>query len=433
MVTRIRWLLPLVVAAAAVLGATTYLKNTGGSPVPGRTVIVISLDGTTPDDLRDPELSTLGELMRRGSSASRLVPVFPTNTFPNHVSLVTGVSPAVHGIVNNSFVDPERGRFRYENDPTWIQVEPLWAIAEGHGVVSAAYHWIGSEGAWRNGRGPRHWRKFDSQTRDSAKIEQILDWLDSEDPAERPRLITSWFPGADHAGHRFGPGSPEARSALRRQDRALADLVTGLDERGAFATTTLLVVSDHGMLAVREHVDLNAALREAGLRASALGGGGFATVSFDAAGAGNSTDLAALARRLGLAAHPPNALPDGVSVQNPRFGDAVILAPVGTAISIGSLPPMLGAHGYLPDVPEMGAVLIAAGAGIAPGRRLGEVRTIDVAPTLLTWLGISPPDWMEGRPIPGLVTGRPDAATTNTPANENATNGNATNENGEQR
>lgn len=405
MVTRTRLPLLLLVAAAA-FAMAACLHGTGGGGDPAPTVIVISLDGTTPDDLRDPELSTLGELIRRGSSASRLAPVFPTNTFPNHVSLVTGVAPAVHGIVNNAFVDPERGLFRYANDPTWIEVEPLWAIADRYGVVSAAYHWIGSEGTWRNGHGPRHWRKFDSQTPEDVKIEQILAWLDIDDPAERPRLITSWFPGADRAGHRFGPGSPEARAALRRQDRALADLLAGLDERGAFATTTLLVVSDHGMLPVRDHVDLNAALREAEIRAFALGGGGIASVSFEAAGSGQPPDLAALAAlaaRLGLVAHPPNALPDGVSAENPRFGDAVVLAPVGTAISTGSLPPMPGAHGYLPDVPEMGAVLIAVGVGIAPGGRLGEVRTIDVAPTLLSWLGIPPPDWMEGRPIAGLV------------------------------
>jgi len=387
---------------------TACLNTHGGGAAPVRTVIVISLDGTTPDDLRDPELSTLGELIRRGSSASRLVPVFPTNTFPNHVSLVTGVSPAVHGIVNNAFVDPERGLFRYENDPTWIEVEPLWAIAARYGIVSASYHWIGSEGTWRNGHGPRHWRKFDSETPETVKVEQILAWLDIDDPAERPQLITSWFPGTDRAGHRFGPGSPQARTALRRQDRALADLLAGLDERGAFATTTLLVVSDHGMLPVHDYVDLNAALREAEIHAFALGGGGIASVLFEAAGTGQPAalaGLAALAGDLGLAAHPPNALPFGVSTANPRFGDAIVLAPVGTAISTGSLPPMLGAHGYLPDLPEMGAVLIAAGVGIAPGGRLGEVRSIDVAPTLLTWLGIPPPDWMEGRPIVGLVAG----------------------------
>jgi predicted AlkP superfamily pyrophosphatase or phosphodiesterase len=132
-----------------------------------RTVIMISLDGTTPSDVRAAKLSTLDALARRGTAAARLLPVFPTNTFPNHVSLVTGVRPAVHGIVNNVFLDPQRGLFRYSNDPTWIEVEPLWAIAGRHGVVSAAYYWIGSQGAWRNGYGPRYWKDFDGGTPES--------------------------------------------------------------------------------------------------------------------------------------------------------------------------------------------------------------------------------------------------------------------------
>jgi predicted AlkP superfamily pyrophosphatase or phosphodiesterase len=108
---------------------------------------MISLDGARPADLDDPELVTLRALRELGASAESLRPEFPTNTFPNHMTLVTGVAPEVHGIVNNVFRDPERGVFRYENDPTWSEVEPIWALAARHGVVSAAYYWIGSEGA----------------------------------------------------------------------------------------------------------------------------------------------------------------------------------------------------------------------------------------------------------------------------------------------
>jgi predicted AlkP superfamily pyrophosphatase or phosphodiesterase len=403
---RLRLLWPAGVVALALLA--TQLPAGGSSP-PALTVIMISLDGTRPEDLRDPELAAIGELSRRGATATHMTPVFPTNTFPNHVSLVTGVSPAVHGIVNNVFVDPQRGLYRYSGDPAWIEVEPLWAIADRHGVVSAAYYWIGSEGPWRNGHGPRHWRTFDSQTPEREKVAQILAWLDIEDPADRPRLITSWFRGADRAAHRFGPGSPEARSALRGQDRALGDLVRGLEERGAFETTRLLVVSDHGMVPADSHVDLNAALREADIPAFALGGGGIALVSFESGG-GSAADVIALADSLGLSAHAPDDVPGGVSAANPRFGAVVVLAPVGTAISRGSAPPMRGAHGYLPTVPGMEALMIAAGTGIAAGSELGAVRAIDVAPTVLDWLGIPQPGWMEGRPIAALAANSDEAA-----------------------
>jgi predicted AlkP superfamily pyrophosphatase or phosphodiesterase len=393
-------------SALLLLAAALFAVGNAGRAIgagPARTVIMISLDGTTPADVRAAKLPTLEALARRGAAATRLVPVFPTNTFPNHVSLVTGVVPAVHGIVNNSFLDPQRGSFRYSSDPTWIEVEPLWAIASRHGIVSASYYWIGSEGPWKNGHGPRYWKAFDSRTPESEKVEQILAWLDIESPDDRPRLITSWFHGADGTGHRFGPGSSEVYAALRGQDRALARLLEGLDERGAFETATLLLVSDHGMAPVARSVDLKAALRAQGIEAGVFGGGGLATVSLPG-GARDAAKVVAVARSLGLDARLPDTASRDLPMANPRFGDVVVLAPTGTAISSSTGPPMRGAHGYPPDGPDMGALLIAAGGGVCSGCRLPDVRTLDVAPTVLAWLGIAPPAWMEGRPIAGLVS-----------------------------
>jgi predicted AlkP superfamily pyrophosphatase or phosphodiesterase len=404
MLPRIRKFVLLGLAFAAALFAKADGVRADGAE-PAHTVIMISLDGTTPADVSAAKLPTLGALVRSGASAARLVPVFPTNTFPNHVSLVTGVVPAVHGIVNNVFLDPRRGLFRYSDDPKWIEVEPLWAIAARHGVVSAAYHWVGSQGPWRNGFGPRYWKAFDGRTPEGAKVDQILAWLDIENPADRPRLITSWFRGADRTGHRFGPGSAEAYAALHRQDRALARLVEGLDARGTLETGTLLVVSDHGMVPVNRSVDLKHALRAAGIEARVLGGGGAATVSVSG-GEREVAKAVATVRSLGLDSRIPGAAPRDPPLANPRFGDIVVLASVGTAISSRPGPPMRGSHGYLPGEPGMGALLIAAGRGVRTGSRLGEVRTLDVAPTVLAWLGIAAPAWMEGRPIAGLVGGK---------------------------
>lgn len=407
MVTRIRvWSLPLL---AIVCILAWGHAGRAGSAASEATVIVISLDGTTPADLRETELPALAALSARGATADRLVPVFPTNTFPNHVSLVTGVSPAVHGIVNNVFLDPERGLFRYSNDPSWIETEPIWSIASRHGIVSAAYHWIGSEGPWRNGRGPTHWVAFDAATDEEAKVRRILAWLDIRDPARRPRLITSWFRGADGAAHRHGPGSPEARRSLRRQDRALARLVAGLEERRAFETSILLVVSDHGMAPVVHTIDLGSALRTSGVDARVYGGGGVATISTDGQIA-VSRRAAELLGSLGLGALWPGPASPDPRLRNPRFGDLIAVAPLGTAVSDRSGPPMRGAHGYAPEEPSMGAVLIAAGGGILSGSRLGVVRNLDVAPTLLAWLGIERPTWMEGRPIAGLLAPSTDGA-----------------------
>jgi predicted AlkP superfamily pyrophosphatase or phosphodiesterase len=360
-------------------------------------VILLSLDGTTPEAaLR--ELSTLREVARRGAFAKRMLPVFPTNTFPNHVSLVTGVHPDRHGIVDNAFVDPVRGRYDRHADPGWLEVEPLWSLLEARGVATAAFHWVGSEGRWRSGHEPRYWKRFDADVSEREKVTQILAWLALEPPEARPRLVTAWLHGADHAGHLYGPDAPEVGESLVEQDAALADLVAALDAGGAFETTTLVVVSDHGMEAVRQRVDLEGALRRAGLRARVMGGGGFAKVSVEG-GEPAQARAVSIARELGLEAWRRDEAPAALRMGNARFGDVVVIAPVGVAVGGGSLR---GVHGYRPEVPRMGALFTAMGRGVPAGLVPEGVRAIDVAPTLLALLGEPVPAWMEGRPIAGL-------------------------------
>ena len=129
----------------------------------------------------------------------------------------------------------------------------------------------------------------------------------------------------------------------------------------------------------------------------------------------STSDRAAVtvARGLGLEAWVLEEAPPALRLGNPRFGSAVVLAPPGTAIQpSGPLrPAMRGAHGYRPEAPGMGALLLALGRGARPGSALGEVRAVDVAPTVLALLGIPVPDWMEGKPIPELVpAGNADGA-----------------------
>ncbi len=395
-------------------------------PHPDPGVILLSFDGTRPADVLDAGLPGFDELSRRGVAAELLVPVFPTNTFPNHVTFATGVWPDVHGIVNNVFVDPERGLFRYADDPSWILVEPIWSWLARHGVVSASYHWVGSEGPWRSGRGPLHWRPFDAGTPAAEKLEQVLAWLDEPDPARRPRFVTAWLRGADHAGHEHGPGSEAVRRDLRSQDAALSALVHGLERRGLLASTTLLVVSDHGMAPVTHRVDLQAALDAEGLRVRVFGGGGFATLRAEGdaerkrpkgapsdkrpKGAPSELERAlGVARELGLEAWPRSAAPAELRVGQPRFGDAVVLAPLGTAIVDASAerPPLAGSHGYRPELAAMGGLFLALGRGASAGVRTGPVQAVDVAPTVLALLGVPQPDWMPGRPVSAL---RPDDA-----------------------
>ncbi|MFP6654982.1 MAG: alkaline phosphatase family protein, partial [Myxococcota bacterium] len=151
------------------------------------TVILISMDGTRPEDVTLSQLPSLVELGSKGLRAEALLPVNPTNTFPNHVTLVTGVLPEQHRLANNRFIDPIRGRFSRKEIHSWIESEPIWSVAERHGLPAASFYWVGSEGPWRDGPGPSVSRKFSSRTREKTKVTQILKWLEIKDPAKRPR------------------------------------------------------------------------------------------------------------------------------------------------------------------------------------------------------------------------------------------------------
>ncbi|MHA7837105.1 MAG: alkaline phosphatase family protein [bacterium] len=381
------------------------------------TVILISLDGTRPADLNEAVLPSLVALGRQGVRAEGLVPVNPTNTFPNHVSLATGVRPEVHRLVNNAFVDPERGAFDREAPNTWIESEPIWSIAERHGLPAASFYWVGSEGAWGPGpMGPgpsRTEADFSSRTTEREKVDRILEWLEISDPAERPRLILSWFHGADHAGHVDGPGAASVAQALAPQDREITRLVQAMERRALFESTTLIFVSDHGMASAQRRVGLSRELARAGLEVSVLGIGGFASIVFDEGEKTrqNVERTLSIARAAGLEAWERASAPSDWHVDDVRFGDVVVRAPIGTAL-VGRMTLIDGFHGYAASAPEMAGILVARGRGVASGARIGRVSSLSLAPTVLTLLGLPIPSSMEAPPIAALLELPPPSSPT---------------------
>jgi hypothetical protein len=375
------------------------------------TVILISLDGVRADFLDGEELPALSRMAREGARAEALVPVFPSLTFPNHVSMATGTWPDRHGIVANHFLDRERGEFDYSNEASWIQAEPLWAAAERQGVRAATFFWVGSETAWRGVAATHRMAPFDDAVAEAAKVDRILAWLDLPE-AERPRLVLSWWHGADGAGHRHGPGAPEVQTALRGQDAELARLLAGLESRGRLATTTLLVVSDHGMAEAREALNPFAGLDARGIRGRIILGGPvlFAHLERPAQADAAAAVLGALP---GVRAFRGDDLPPEWRLAHPtRIGDVfAVAAPPRLFTQPWTAPDARfrlsrllgrsqGVHGYDPaGHPEMDGVFLALGRGVPAGLRAGRVRAIDVAPTAARLLGIDPPRDSEGKPV----------------------------------
>ena len=216
------------------------------------TIVLVSIDGFRPDYLssRTPNLDALEN---RGTHAKWLIASFPTKTFPNHYTIVTGLYPAHHGIIGNTFWDPAfQAKFSMSNreavaDARWWGGEPIWVTAEKQGVRTAPVFWPGSEAAIEGVR-PSYYDAFDDRRPDDVRVEKLLSLLDLP-AAERPRFLTLYFSDVDHAGHDFGPGSKEVKAAVEKVDGEIGKLVSGLRERGVLDQVNLIVVSDHGMAA----------------------------------------------------------------------------------------------------------------------------------------------------------------------------------------
>jgi len=400
---RLRRLFGLCLLAALLALASAALA---GEPA----VILLSWDGVRHDYLTKGEFPALARIQREGAQAEKLVTVFPSLTFPSHVSLATGANVEHHGIVANSFRDRVRGKFHYENDASWLEAEPIWVAAERQGVRAAVFFWVGSETDWRGVGATYRKAPFDSHVSEQVKVEQILAWFDLP-PERRPRLVLSWWHGADAVGHRFGPDSPKLAEALAEQDHALGLLLTGLDTRGAWTDTTLIIVSDHGMAAVSEPVDLSAPLREKGIEAEILPSNGIAQIWLaDPSRLGEAQ--ATLGAVPGVTVWAADAVPKELHYAFPgRMGDLLaVTAPPRFFVAPNTLQGVTmrasgmdqGAHGFDPALPEMGGILLAMGRGVAKGTHLPPARAIDVAPTLARLLGIAAPRNSEGAPIPGI-------------------------------
>lgn len=365
---------------------------------PAPSVIVISLDGVRHDYLERGDFPALARMQREGVRAQRLIPPTPASTFPAHVTLATGAPVARHGIVANRFLDPARGEFDYSNDASWILAEPLWVAAERQGVRSAVYFWVGSETDWNGWGATYRQAPFDARVPESAKVKQILAWLDLP-PAQRPRLIMSWWHGADSAGHRLGPDAPEIAEDLRAQDRQLGHLLRELDARAVWKRLTLIVVSDHGMAGASREVDLVEALRQAKIPGRVFSAEGVAYVHLE--DPQRATPAArAIDKLRGVEAYPSDQVPPELGLFVPgRSGHVVAFTePPRRFASRRRVGAPRGAHGYRGDRPEMGAIFLALGRGAAAGDRLGAIRSLDVAATAAALLGIEPPLHSAGRP-----------------------------------
>ena len=211
-------------------------------------VILISADGFRYDYAEKYKAEHLQALANEGVTAASMIPCFPSVTFPNHYSIVTGLYPSHEGLVDNSFYDRNLHKFynfhsKTANDSVWYKATPLWVLAEQQQMLTASFYWVGSE-AQIKGIRPTYYYNYNEKIGINQRIHTVVNWLKLP-PESRPHLITFYFPQVDHEGHKHGPNSAEVASAVHFVDSAVYELTKAVGATGL--KVNFIFVSDHGM------------------------------------------------------------------------------------------------------------------------------------------------------------------------------------------
>jgi predicted AlkP superfamily pyrophosphatase or phosphodiesterase len=354
------------------------------------------MDGFRYDYLEKYGAPNLQRLAATGVRAEALLPCFPTYTFPNHYSIVTGLYPAHHGIVANQIYDPGFDSTFDPKKPSakqgrWWGGEPIWVTADKQGQKTASMFWVGATAPIKGMR-PDHWEPFDAKVSPQARVDKILGWLDL--PAEqRPTFLALYFDQVDHQGHDYGPDSPQLRDAIATVDAALGRLLDGLRRRHIEDLVNIIVVSDHGMTAtppkqvifIDDYIDLR--------RVRVVTRGQFFTL-WPAPG---KTD--AIFARLERVPHLRVYRREDVPARwhytgNARIAPILVLADEGWTISDHAYSKshqlQRGGHGYDNNLPAMQAIFIAHGPGFKPGTKLPAFSNVDIYDLMAYLLRLEP-------------------------------------------
>jgi predicted AlkP superfamily pyrophosphatase or phosphodiesterase len=370
-------------------------------------VILVSIDGFRRDYLDSFPTPVLHRLAQDGVSAEGMRPAFPSFTFPNHYTLVTGWYPEDHHIVANAVYDSATHHtltMRSAAEASWWswRGEPIWVTAAKHDLNSATMFWPASE-ALIHGYRPTYWRAYNQQMPDTARVAQVLTWLDLP-RRKRPTFLTLYFDAVDHAGHIRGPWSPGTRAAVIHIDSMIAMLVCGLETRHLAQTANLVIVADHGMtvvshqrtVAVADVIDTNMVLTaEQG-----------PYMWLQAKDGDQVALLTALQRLPHIRAYFRPESPAPLHVRHhPGHFAILVLADDGWSIlkSRQSRSPVntpgsdqeAGQHGYDPAYPSMWALFVAHGPSFKKGARLPVFDNVNIY-ALLSYLLHVPPAPNEG-------------------------------------
>ncbi len=370
-------------------------------------VLLISFDGFRWDYLDRGLTPHLDSLSARGVRALSLRSTFPSKTFPNHLSIITGMYPEHHGIIHNRFLDPFTGE-KYQvgdtnsvRDARWYLGEALWETAERQGIRTACYFWPGSE-LRLSYRHPTYYEKYDHQRSYRTRVDGVIRWLQLPQN-QRPHFITLYFDATDTQGHAHGPDAPETDAAIRRLDEISGYLFHRLRHIGMLDSINIIIVSDHGMTTIRGDQLINIEKRLDGYDCLYQGIGPVMMITPPSEQ--EEAVLQVLRQHAQhYRAYLRNEIPEFYHFRHhPFISPIVVIAEPGWSLVTNAMEPKMrkrkvgGNHGYDPNYLDMQGIFLAAGPAFKSGYRTGTLWNIDIYPLICHILGIMPRQNIDGK------------------------------------
>lgn len=422
-------------------------------------VIMISIDGLIPDYYTQPSrlglrVPNLTKMKLGGAYAEGVEGVFPSVTYPSHTTLITGVRPAIHGIIQNRIFEaptaPQTGEWYWFSEA--LKSETLWSMAKKVGLVTANVGWPVTAGAdidysvpeikdpGENPSGDRS-RKRTLHYSTPGLYEKALaggaggdNSIDGRRAAiseyiianHKPNLMLIHFIELDGAHHKNGPRSAAALPFAERMDGYIGRVIEAVRKAGIFDQTTFFLVSDHGFAEVTRKYEPGVVMVKEKLITLGADGkvtdwkaavwsasGSCAIVLKDPNDKETAAKVTALFTKIAAAEKSPigrilnqtdlkklGAIPNALIMLDAAPGYAFDNALTGPETHDSR--DYRGTHGQLPSRADMRSSLIVWGSAARVGARVSIARMLDIGPTAAAVLGLAF-SGAEGLPVGDLL------------------------------
>ena len=361
---------------------------------PSTPLILISIDGFRWDYFDKVETPNFDRLIANGSKADGLKTSYPSKTFPNHISIVTGNYPSNHGIISNYFYDADFDEYFYigagstaAQDGKWIDAEPIWVTIEKQAKRAMIMFWPMSD-AEIMGIRPSKYYVYNEDPTNLDRMDQILSWLLHTGNA-RPSFLASYFSVVDHNGHEYGPDTNETIEAIVEVDQAIGHLINGLEAQNILNEVNIMIVSDHGMtetpsskyINIADYLDLNDVIT--------VGRGPFMEIRPKN---GNIDEIyQSLVGIEHTQVFKKGETPEDFHYgNNNRIEPILLLADEQWSIVTPGYSTSLGSHGYDPNYRSMDGIFIAHGPAFKSGFTGPKIHNIHLYEMMCKILGVVP-------------------------------------------